>query len=65
MVSDEAAAERIRGPVTLRWDRRARGLEKYWKESDARRRKGSPGRLASRPMMRRLPRLPREECDAC
>jgi hypothetical protein len=41
MVLDEAAAERIRGPVTLDGIADARALETYWQEFDARRRKGS------------------------
>ncbi len=41
MVLDEAAAERIRGPVTLDGIADGRALESYWREFDARRRKGS------------------------
>jgi phenylpropionate dioxygenase-like ring-hydroxylating dioxygenase large terminal subunit len=41
MVLDEAAAERIRGPVTLDGIADGRALESYWREFDARRRRGS------------------------
>jgi nitrite reductase/ring-hydroxylating ferredoxin subunit len=41
MVLDEAAAERIRGPITLDGIADARALESYWREFDAKRRKGS------------------------
>jgi phthalate 4,5-dioxygenase oxygenase subunit len=41
MVLDEATAERIRGPVTLDGIADSRALESYWREFDARRRKGS------------------------
>jgi phthalate 4,5-dioxygenase len=41
MVLDDGAAERIRGPVTLDGIAESRALESYWREFDARRRKGS------------------------
>jgi hypothetical protein len=41
MVLDEAAAERIRGPITLDGITDGGALESYWREFDARRRKGS------------------------
>ena len=41
MVLDEAAAERIRGPITLDGIAPSRALESYWRDFDARRRQGS------------------------
>lgn len=41
MVLDEAAAERIREPITLDGIADSRALETYWREFDARRRRGS------------------------
>src|SRR6201997_4384931 len=41
MVLDQAAAERIRGPVTLDGIAESSALEAYWREFDAKRRKGS------------------------
>ena len=41
MVLDEAAAARMRGPITLDGIAGGRALEAYWREFDAKRRKGS------------------------
>jgi phthalate 4,5-dioxygenase oxygenase subunit len=41
MVLDEAAAQCIRGPITLDGIADGRALESYWREFDAKRRRGS------------------------